>query len=346
MVALVIPPYRTSTGAPGWITVPPQGYGAIQWVCAHLINGLIGLGHQVTLLGAPGSPARTGLTVADATTPDQLSSRVGSCGADVVHDHTGGLLDFRAVPESAAWISTHHLTGRPRQPRNCVYVSEAQRRAAGSRDAPVVPLPVNLAQFRFREEEEKEDYLLFLGRVSAHKGAYEAAAFAAAVGRRLVLAGPSWEPQYMAQLMDDHGDVVEVLGEVGGDLRLDLLSRARAVLVLSQPVMGPWGHVWSEPGATVVSEAAASGTPVVATRNGCLQELAAEVAAFVDFGSEGDPATAAAALASLPSSRVVRDVARRRWDHRTVASQYEGLYRRVLFGDRWDEVGQPGCEHQ
>jgi glycosyltransferase involved in cell wall biosynthesis len=329
---MVVPPYRTSVGAPGWITVPPQGYGGIQWVCAHLIAGLIDLGHEVELVGAPDSPGRPGLTVLDVTAEPDVAAWAAQCDVDVVHDHSNALAVSAAAVGCTRWISTHHLTGPPREPVNCVYVSRAQRRDAGAVGAAVVPLPVALSRYRFRPD--KEDFLLFLGRVSAHKGAYEAAAFAAAAGRRLVLAGPSWELDYLARILADHGDVVDIVGETGGQDRLELLSRAAAVLVLSQRVPGPWGGTWAEPGATVVSEAAASGTPVVATPNGCLPEIVPGVGVLVAPGTERDPAAARAALAALPEPAAVRAAARR-WAHDRVAARYVDLYKRVRSGRGW-----------
>src|SRR5262249_45697667 len=146
-----------------------------------------------------------------------------------------------------------------------------QRTGAGSATAPVIRLPVNPQRYLFTDK--KQDYLLFLGRVSRHKGVKEAATFAAAAGLPLRVAGPSWEPDYLAEVTARHPDTVEYVGDVGGHRRLELIAGARAALVMSQPVPGPFGDLWSEPGATVVSEAAVSGTPIISTANGCLPEI-------------------------------------------------------------------------
>ncbi len=298
---------------------------------------MLELGHDVTLLGAPGSTWPPGVDVLDVPA-DRFDSWAAGADVDVVHDHSNGLIAPEAITQRAAFLSTHHLTGPPRYTLNCTYVSAAQR---GSGTGPVVPLPVDPAQHRFRSD--KDDYLLFLGRVSPHKGVYEAAAFAAAAGTRLVVAGPAWEPDYVQRIESDFGDVVERVGEVASGDRAELISRARAILVLSQPVTGPWGHLWCEPGATVVSEAAISGTPVVATRNGCLPDLVPGVGALVDFGAAFTPREAEAALSQLPNPAAVRDVAARRWHYRDVARRYEALYRQVLAGERWGHA--PSASH-
>lgn len=334
-IVMVNPPHRFSADPRQWITVPPQGYGAIQWVCAHLITGMRELGHSVTLLGAPGSAWPPDVEVLDLPA-EEFDIWAASAEVDVVHDHSNGLVDPAVVNGRAAFLSTHHLTGPPRRTVNCTYVSTAQR---GSGVGPVVPLPVDPAQHLFRHD--KDDYLLFLGRVSPHKGAYEAAAFAAAAGMRLVIAGPAWEPEYAERIKADFGAVVERVGEVGGAERSALISRARAVLVLSQPVQGPWGHLWCEPGATVVSEAAISGTPVIATRNGCLPDLVPGVGALVKYGAAFTTHEAEVALSRLPAPADVREVALRRWHYRGVTRRYEELYRRVIAGERWGQGAAP-----
>ncbi len=327
-VALVNPPYRAPQYGPdAWIHVPPQGYGGIQWAVAMLADGLLELGCEVTILGAPGSTIwRSRLHFPDAGDFESVQSWIQANEVDIVHDHSNGVavdLEGRDAP----LMSTHHLTGAPKAAANVVFLSTSQSQAAGKRNAPIVRLPVNLDRF---QPMPKGDYLLFLGRISPWKGAFEAAAFAASVNRRLVLAGPAWEREYFDKIVATYGDFVSWHGEVGGDERRRLLAEAHAVLVLSQPVDGPWGGKWLEPGAMVVAEAAASGTPVVATANGCLAEIVPHVGVIVETGVICADA-ARAALEALPSSETVRRAASD-WNHVTIANQYLDLYQHRVVG--------------
>jgi len=334
-VAVINPPFPSPTRPGQWITVPPEGYGGVQWVAANLLDGLLALGHEVFLLGAPASRSfHPRLTVIPAATQAEIKEWVGRAYVDIVHDHTNGIVGPEDTRSGVAYLSTHHLTGQPRYPGNCVYLSAAQRRNAGATDrAPVIRIPVNVS--RYEIARRKGDFLLFLGRVSAHKGALEAAAFARAAGLPVVIAGPSWEPEYRAQVEATGGASVKFLGEIGGRQRLDLLARARAVLVLSQPKAGPWGGTWCEPGATVVSEAAASGTPVIATFNGCLPEIVPQVGHLVPFGTAFDPAAARELLKAGPEPAVLRSAAGAQWGHVRIASQYLDLYQAVISGACW-----------
>jgi hypothetical protein len=330
-VAMVNVPLRVPGDPDTWITVPPQGYGGIQWVVTQIIDGLLDLGHSVALLGAPGSPGgHPRLEVIAAAEPAEMREWLESATVDVVHDHSNGQVGRNGL--TVPYLSTFHLTGVPSDPVNCVYLSRAQRAAAGA-SGPVIRLPVNPRRYMFTGQ--KRDYLLFLGRVSPHKGAYEAAAFARAAGRLLLLAGPTWESGYADGIKRAYGDSVEFLGEVGGARRLALIAEAAAVLVLSQPVPGPWGGTWSEPGATVVSEAAVSGTPVVATASGCLAEIVPPVGAVVGYGSDFDGHRAASVIAGLPPPDQVRREAIARWHHRDIARAYQSIYRQVLRGRSW-----------
>jgi glycosyltransferase involved in cell wall biosynthesis len=333
-IAMVTIALRLPSDPSQWISVPPQGYAGIHWVVANLIDGLLDLGHEVFLLGAPGSAAdRPGLTVVDAAEIDDIHAWLATAAVDVVHDHSCGQLDPHRLPAGLPRLSTHHLTGRPKDPHNAVYVSRAQRAMAGSHDAPVIRIAVNSKHYEF--SRTKEPYLLFLGRVSTFKGTYEAAAFAHAAGRPLVVAGPSWEEDYRHRIATDFGSTVDFVGVVGGQRRRDLLSRASAIMVLSQPVMGPWGDIWCEPGSTVVSEAAASGTPVISTSNGCLPEIVPSVGVLVPDGAAFSPDQARQVLAQLPDPQRVRHEALTRWGYLEKAREYLAVYHRVCAGEGW-----------
>jgi glycosyltransferase involved in cell wall biosynthesis len=334
-IALINVPYRTRIGdRETWITVPPQGYGGIQWLVANLTDGLLERGHLVYLLGAPGSPViNSNMVVVDAGTMEEIRQWLSGNSVNIVHDHSNGAAFNPEWRSDSPWVSSHHLTGRPRYPENVIYVSEAGRQAAGALAAPVIRVPVNPARYDF--SQEKDDYLLFLGRVSKWKGALEAAQFASATKMKLVIAGPCWEDEYRNEIAARFGRYVEFAGNIGGEERKRLLSRAQAILVLSQPVLGPWGDIWCEPGATVVSEAAVSGTPVISTENGCLAEIVPHVGAIIPSGREVSAGEADAVLRNLPSPKVVRARAIQEWDYRKIAAQYEDVYNYVLRGGRW-----------
>jgi glycosyltransferase involved in cell wall biosynthesis len=327
-ICLIAPPFRDPEGDP--ITVPPKGYGGIQWSLAGVIDGLLSLGLCCVLLGAPGSEPRDGLEVVDAFTREEICGWVAANRPALVSDFANFSGLDSALPPEVRYCTTWQLTGAPPARRNPIYVSYAQRRAAGGGDAPVIRLPANPA--RYRMVARPHDYLLFLGRVSPWKGTYEAATFAAAAGLDLVIAGPTWDAEYRRRIERDFGARVTFSGEVFGRRRQDLLTHAQALVAMSQPVAGPWGTEWCEPGAAVVAEAAMSGTPVIGSNNGCLAEIVPEVGAVVTDAGSVD---AAGTLSGLPARAAVRDRAVELWHHEVIGGQYVRVFERVMAGDSW-----------
>lgn len=333
-IAMINVPIETPwLGQGSWVTVPPAGYGGIQWVVTNLIDGLLELGHHISLLGAPGSVSNhASLVVLDLGKTEDILTWLASHSVDMIHDHSN-LIPLEALSPTKPYVSTYHLTGVPRNPVNAVYCSLAQRKAAGCSTAPIVRIPVNPARYKF--SAEKEDYLLALCRVSPWKGVLEAAQYAEAAGLPLVLAGPAWERGYFDTVISRFHHVVDYKGEVGGMERLNLLAKAKALLVFSQSVMGPWGQIWCEAGATVVSEASVSGTPIIARDNGCLPEIVPHVGVVIPTGEEIGPERVRETLNRLPSAERVRNVALREWHYLKIAQEYEEIYMQVIGGKTW-----------
>ncbi len=335
-IAVINIPFKTSiNGQEGWITIPPQGYGGIQWMVATHIDALIHLGHSVFLLGAPGSDSYEGkLNVIDIASEKEITEWLNAHDVDIIHDFSDGKVFHPERLNHSKWLSTHHFTSKPRNISNTVYVSYAQRKSILQSNAPVVRIPVNPSRYTYNTQ--KSDYLLFLGRVSPWKGTKEAAEIASKASKKLLIAGPCWEQDYVNDIKAQYSHTCEFIGEVGGEKRLELLSQAEAVLVMSQTVQGPWGNLWCEPGATVVSEAGASGTPVIASDNGCLPEIVPSIGKVLTPAFDMSEENIFRMFEELPSPEVVYQKSIEAWDYITIANEYINLYQRVIEGERWD----------
>src|SRR6516165_2049699 len=76
-------PLRIAMLMPPWYEIPPAGYGGLERVCASLIDGLVDLGHQVTLFGAG---TRTGTKARFVSTDPQLKyKRLLEAMPELVH---------------------------------------------------------------------------------------------------------------------------------------------------------------------------------------------------------------------------------------------------------------------
>jgi glycosyltransferase involved in cell wall biosynthesis len=132
----------------------------------------------------------------------------------------------------------------------------------------VTPLGVDAA---FRPGEARDSYVLFVGSIEPRKNPLAAAEAAREAGRRLVVVGPA-KDEALARELGRAG--AELRGYVERD-ELAELYRGAACLVHPSRYEGF--------GLTIV-EAMASGTPVVATPDAAVREVAGDAAVFAEPG--------------------------------------------------------------
>lgn len=339
-------PLRVAMVIPPWYELPPAGYGGLERVCASLIDGLVDLGHHVTLFGAG---TRTGTKAEFVSTDPKLQFRrlleampelvhitqvnelIAKGDFDIVHDHstigpvTAGQREIptvvtvhnNPVGEVAAYLSrVDHMV-------SLVAISHAQRRVAPDlnwhstvyhgieTDTPVKTTP-------------STGPVLWLGRFTADKGPDLAVHACREAGLPLVLAGKANQKDEWRYLEDVIkpmiGDDVELVVNGERERTEALLCSARALVL---PIR------WEEPFGMVLIEAMRAGTPVVALRRGAIPEV-------VLHGRTGfvcnDPADLPAALreaAGLDPVECAEHV-RMSFSVPLMASRYERVYRRIL----------------
>jgi glycosyltransferase involved in cell wall biosynthesis len=345
-------PYNIAMLAPPWIPIPPPGYGGIEHVVALLCDGLVKLGHHVTLFAAPGSRSTANVhEVLTSSYPDDIGqslyesdhvSRVldvvdemAEKGKpfDVLHDHCGFTTVAMADRMSTPLIHTLHgpftadTSAFYRQHGDrawLVAISEAQRASAPAdvRVAGVVPNPVDVEDWPFTSE--KQDYAFWLGRFEDFKGAHRAIAAARQAHIPLVLAGrvqPGQE-EYFQREIEPHLDNEQVryVGEVGGDEKRELFANARTLLM---PI------AWNEPFGMVMVEAMACGTPVIAFAQGAATEIVED---HVNGYLVDDVESMAAAIADLDQidPAACRESVAKRFTPEIVAKGYVDIYRRAV----------------
>jgi glycosyltransferase involved in cell wall biosynthesis len=256
---------------------------------------------------------------------------------DIVHDHTGmgpalGAMLNGRIPVvhtlHGPWtVPGRRLYGLLDDRVHLVAISQAQRAANPHlRYAGVVYNGIDLATHPFHAA--KEDFLIFVGRISPEKRPEVAIEVARAAKLPLVMVMKRTEPaerayfdEMVAPLL---GDDVTVLDQPPDEVKVDLLGRARALVF---PID------WPEPFGLVMTEAMACGTPVITRPLGAASEIVTNGITGFLCSTPSQMVDAVAASSELRPEDCRARVAQRFSAHAMVAG-YEAVYRAALASAR------------
>jgi glycosyltransferase involved in cell wall biosynthesis len=342
--------------APLTESVPPALYGGTERVVSLLTEELVRRGHAVTLFASGDSQtAATLVSVCprglrlDPEVKDFAAYTLIALGEayrratefDVIHNHNDYLAFAMARLASTPTVTTTHGRLDLAEVRRLYDFFPEQKLISISRDQQcwlpeanwVGTVYNSVALEHFRLRRTPGDYLVFLGRISPEKRPDRAIEIARDVGMRLVIAAkvdPVDQEYYdyaIAPLIQANQGQIEFIGEVDERAKDELLGNAYAYLF---PID------WPEPFGLTMVEAMATGTPVIASRNGSTPEVVQDgVTGFV-CGTVKEMIEAVPRVASLDRTACRRHV-ERFFSPEAMADGYEALYRAVM-GWSGDEV--------
>lgn len=348
---------RIAQVAPLIESVPPKTYGGTERVVQYLTEELHRLGHAVTLFASGDS-----LTSGNHVAVIDRSLRTSSVERDSVYWHQRQLMEVARLADNFDIIHFHtdfshfsvmrylgspHVTtlhGRLDLPDMNVVFDEFQ-------DAPVVsisdsqrtPLPnanwagtvyngTPSANYTFRETIG--DYFVFLGRFSPEKGPERAIEIAKRLNVPLKMAAKidAVDVEYFEARIKPHlaHPLIDYVGEVDEREKDELLSHARATLF---PID------WPEPFGLVMTESMACGTPVIAFRNGSVDEVMKEgVSGYIV--NTLDEAVEAASRVDKIDRRKCRMYFQDRFTVEKMALGYTEVYERLIGSPDTNAVGR------
>ena len=329
-----------------WISVPPPAYGGTEAMVDNLCRSLSDLGHHVRLATVGESTCPVDRVWHYQETPGPIGETMSEVvhvraayealagTVDVIHDHTTLGPQFLAgtVPAHVPVVTTNHGpftdTARcmfARRPARValIAISRSQRATAPEvKVDAVIPHGIDLDQYRFGADVD--DYAVFIGRMTEGKGPDRAITVARRAGMRLVLVAKMREPQEVAYFEERVrpllGPDVEMAGEAEAPVRAELLRHARALI---NPIR------WPEPFGLVMTEALASGTPVVALANGSAAEIVDDGLTGFLCCDEEEMVTALSKVEDL-SREACRAAAEQRFSRLRMGMDHERLYERLL----------------
>lgn len=290
--------------SPLMVTVPPKKYGGIELIVDELARGLAQKKHTVVVFCCGGSTIGQEGIYRVETCPYPTSEHIEENRKwelhqiltvlgrqhefDVIHfnyepavlrfDIDGivvNLLDFFTVPVVLTFHNTTDIQTNVEYYHNTlslhrhemIFVSKNQRRPVSFfPNSNVVYNALPIEDFPF--ESKKENYLLFLGRITPFKGILEAIEVAKKTKIPLVIVAKVDlvdKDFYEKEVRDKiDGKLIRYVGEADFAGKTEYLKRARCLLF---PIL------WEEPFGLVMAEALGCGTPVIAFRRGSVPEI-------------------------------------------------------------------------
>ena len=338
---------RIAQVVPLQIAVPPHAYGGTERVVHNLTEGLVRLGHDVTLFATGDSKTSARLVPmldhalrfdpeheANAyhiAMLEEIYTRYAS-EFDIIHSHLDYLtLPFLRLTQTPTVLTLHGRLDKPEWDRvfhqypdaNYVSISDAQRRYLPDLNwVATVHHGVDVRDFKFYPE--RGDYLAFVGRMSPEKQPDVAIEVAKRTGLKLKIAAKvdhKEEPYFKQEILPllDH-PLIEWLGEVDERQKRELMGNALALLL---PIN------WPEPFGMVFIEALACGTPVVTCPIGSVPELLKPGLTGYHGRTVEELADAVRRVKHI-SRRACRAYAEKRFDRSRMARDYMGVYTKLV----------------
>jgi glycosyltransferase involved in cell wall biosynthesis len=242
-----------------------MGYGGIEALVYYHMKELQNFGHNVTLFAAEDSDSSvTELVEAKSELELYRLAAKRESEFDIIHQWSHIKPRSNAALQRKTCCSVFYTDEIGSNPVfSCHQVANAVNRPASKVIYPGIDVQ------RYKVQEDRENWFLFFNRISSFKGTDIAIRIAKNLGIKLKIAGHDGyfasDPSYIEMIKREcDGEQIEYLGEQTFEEKIDLLSRAKALL---------FPFRWLESFSLITVESLLSGCPVICTSLGGPREI-------------------------------------------------------------------------
>jgi len=330
--------------------VPPKKYGGTERFVHIITEGLVKLGHDVTLFASGDSQTQANLLPSypyslregyfknpyEAGNIPMLNigrAYLMQNEFDIIHDHSGYLSLPTAVLATTPVVMTLHGAFLPEAKRlyeglknkkNPYYVSISYAQRKPCPDINYIANiyhGIDVSDYQFSGDED--GYLLFVGRMNEEKGVHHAIEVAEYLDLPLIIAAKldRVDVEYFRHSIKPRlTKKIKWIGEVDTKTRNKLMSHALCFL---HPV------TWREPFGLVLIESMACGTPVVAFNKGSIPEIVKHGKTGFVVEDVGEMIEYVKRIKSI-DRRVCRTHVKENFSAQRMIEEYERVYEKIL----------------
>jgi glycosyltransferase involved in cell wall biosynthesis len=330
-------------------SVPPKKYGGIERFVHYLTEELVKRGHYVTLFASGDSQTKAKLVsiakqnLRETDTPDPENNNMKNVEKvydqantfDIIHNNLD-YYSFQAASKSKTpTVTTLHgpITKSNKniynkyKDLNFVSISLAQRKNGENLNwkaniyhgIPVEEFPFN---------NKPKDYLLVVGRITHEKGTHIAIDVANALKKELYIvakldkADVDYFREFIVPRLKSKN--IHWVGEMGFEEKNKMMANALCML---HPV------TWPEPFGLVLTEAMATGCPVVAFNLGSIPEIISDKKTGFIVKNEEEMKTSIKNMGSI-SRKACRKHVQDKFSLKHMVDGYEKLYDEIVYGGK------------
>lgn len=281
--------------SPIWYPVPPSKYGGIERVVYYLTEGLVKLGHKVTLFGSGDSKTSANLLFwrKKHLAKDKISwqdfflemehlafSFSKGKNFDILHSHIGPksffFLNFikkpilwtfhnplKPEPKTSLW----EIMQRYKDKIYAVFLSKAHKQLCKIKLKKTFVVYNGVDTNLFSFSSKPKDYFLWVGRIEPYKGIENAIFIAKKMDVKLILVGKIDQEKkeyFENKIKPNLNSKIKYIGEVS---QKDLIKIYQGAIATLYPIE------WPEPFGLIMVESMACGTPVIVFNQGSAKEL-------------------------------------------------------------------------